>query len=100
MKDCLKPQKCDCGKKASRDLIAEHADGGVDSQMREYEFYGENGTRMYGAAYLDNQIEDARKKHPGTDFIWHNKCWLPRIKNRQHKLKYMKEYDPSFVEYS
>jgi hypothetical protein len=91
MKDCLKSQNCECGKKAHRDLIAEHRDGTVDSQMREYQFEGEHGTRMYAASYLPNQINEARKVHPGTDFKLRNGCYIPVIKNRNHKLKYLRE---------
>jgi ribosomal protein L37E len=86
-----------CGKMAYQDLVTQHSSGGVDSQMREYEFYGSNGTRMYAASYLPNQIDEARKKHPGTDFKLHNGCYIPVIKNRRHKLKFLKERN--FVEF-
>jgi hypothetical protein len=52
---------------------------------------------MYAAAYLPNQIDEARKKHPGTDFRFVNNCYLPVIKNRTHKLKFLKERD--YVEF-
>jgi len=94
MKDCMKPQKCSCGKIAIRDLVAEHCDGGVDSQMREYQFYGNTGTRMYAASYLD--LVEAKRVHPDTDFKFHNGCYVPDIKHRTHKLKYLKEMN--FVE--
>jgi hypothetical protein len=86
-----------CGKIAHQDLLAQHRSGTIDSQMREYEFYGDNGTRMYAAAYLPNQIDEARKKHPGTDFRLCNGCYIPVIKNRTHKLKFLKERN--FIEY-
>ena len=99
MKDCMKKQKCpECGKRAIRNLIAEHASGTVDSQMREYSFDGETGTRLYGASYLPNQKEIAKKKHPGVDFIEHNGCLLPRIHNRREKLRYLKDYG-NYIEY-
>ena len=93
-KDWVENYPCPkCGKKAHQNLVAQHASGGIDSQMGEYEFYSSTGTRMYAASYLDNQIGEARKIHPGTDFIRHNNCWLPRIKNRTHRKKYLKEMD-------
>lgn len=96
MKDCMKSQKCSCGKKAVRDLITEHSDGGVDSQMREYQFEGDMGTRMYAASYLPNQMEEARRVHPGREFREVNGAMLPVIKHRRDKLKYLKEMN--FVE--
>lgn len=96
MKDCMKPQKCDCGKTAHRDLLTEHGGGNADSQMREYQFYGDNGTRPYSASYLLNQKEEAHKTHPGTDFREHNGCYMPVIKNKTHYKKYLKEMN--FVE--
>ena len=98
MKDCMKSQKCTCGKVAVRDLIAEHCDGGVDSQMREYQFEGDTGTRMYAASYLPNQMDEARRKHPGRDFKEVNGAMLPVIKHRRDKLKYLKEFG-NYVEY-
>lgn len=89
IKDCMKSQKCKCGKKADRDLIAEHCSGGIDSQMREYRFDGDNGCRMYAASYLD--LAEAKRVHKTTDFIWHNECWIPRIKHATHRKQYLKE---------
>ena len=83
--------KCECGATANRDIIEEHAGGGVDSQMREYEFDGDTGTRLYAASYLGHQTEDMKKNHPGRDFKWRNNCWIPVIKNRRDKLKFLKE---------
>ena len=97
--DKWKPKvKCPkCGKMAHQNLLEQHKDGSIDSQMMEYQFDGDNGTRMYAASYLPNQIDEARKKHPGTDFKLHNGCYIPRIKNRTHKLKFLKERD--YVEF-
>lgn len=98
MKDVKQEEPCPtCGKQAYHDLIADHSGGGVDSQNREYEFYGERGTRLYAGAYLPNQIDEARKKHPGTNFVLYNGCFIPRIRNRRHKLQYLKERN--FIEY-
>jgi hypothetical protein len=92
VKDWTNKRVCpECGKIANQNLLEQHKGGNVDSQMMEYEFYGETGTRMYAASYLPNQIKEARKKHKGTDFVFHNGCYIPRIKNRRHKLKYLKE---------
>jgi len=92
VKDWKPKIKCPkCGRMAHQNLLAQHSSGGIDSQMREYQFYGDNGTRMYAAAYLPNQIDEARKKHPGTDFRLHNGCYIPVIKHRTHKLKFLKE---------
>lgn len=97
VKDWKPKRKCPkCGKMAHQNIIAEHKSGNVDSQMREYEFEGSTGTRMYGASYLPNQIDEARKLHKGTDFRLYNGCYLPVIKNRTHKLKYLKEMN--FIE--
>ena len=89
-----KPLPCKkCEVNMVRDIIAEHSGGNVDSQMRDYQFYGEHGTRMYAAAYLGGQEKEMRERHPGREFRWHNSCWLPVIKNRNDKLKYLKERD-------
>lgn len=60
--------------------------------MREYDFDGEHGTRLYPAGYLPNQAAEAHAKHPGTDFRLHNGALLPVIRNRTHKLQYLKEH--------
>ena len=80
-----------CGRMAPQNLLAQHGSGGIDSQMREYQFDSDTGTRMYAAAYLGGQEEEMRRKHPGREFKWHNSCWLPVIKNRVDKLKFLKE---------
>ena len=80
-----------CGKMAPQNLLAQHKSGGIDSQMMKYQFEGNTGTRMYAAAYLPNQINEARKRHPGTDFRLYNGCYIPVIKHRRHKLKFLKE---------
>lgn len=82
-------KKCTCGKEAGRNLTREA--GNVDSQMIEYSFDGDGGTRMYAAAYLPSQAKEARERHPGTEFRMRNGCLLPVIKNRRHKLKFLKE---------
>jgi len=64
--------------------------------MKDYDFEGSAGTRMYTASYLPTQTEEARKRHKGTEFREHNGCLLPVIKNRTHKLRYLKERN--FVE--
>jgi len=88
--------RCLCGADAGRDWKAEVAGGVLDSQMREYDFDGECGCRMYPAGYLPNQAAEAHAKHPGTDFRVCNGTLLPVIRNRRHKLKYLKEH--GFVE--
>jgi len=93
IRPCIK-----CGADANHSVVLDHQGGGVDSQMKEYQMEGDHGTRLYGACYLDHQIAEGRKKHPGTDFVKYNNCWLPRIKHRTHKLKYLKEYG-NYVEY-
>jgi len=89
--------KCECGSVANRDIVAEHQDGGVDSQMREYQFDGSNGTRMYSAAYLPNQKAEMIKNHPNRKFKLVNGCYLPVIKNRRDKLAFLKERN--YIEY-
>lgn len=86
-----------CGKMANQNLLAQHSSGGIDSQMREYQFEGDNGTRMYAASYLGGQEKEMKRKHPGRDFKWHNSCWMPVIKNRTDKMKFLKERD--YVEF-
>lgn len=82
-----------CGRMANQNLLAQHSSGGIDSQMREYQFEGDNGTRMYAASYLGGQEKEMKRKHPGRDFKWHNSCWIPIIKNRRDKLRFLKERD-------
>ena len=101
MKDSGKLQKCECGKRARRDFVAEHTDGVVDSQMREYTMEGSRGCRPYAMSYLPHQMTDTiRKKHLGREFKEVNGCMMPVIKHRQDFKKYMKEYSPDYVEYS
>ena len=80
-----------CGKMANQNLLEQHKSGNADSQMKEYEFYGDNGTRMYAAAYLPNQVDEMRKRHPNRQFRFVNGCYLPVIKHRRDKLQYLKE---------
>ena len=99
MKDSDKKQPCpNCSKSAERDIAADHNGGVMDSQMREYTMEGSTGTRMYGASYLPQQLEVAKKKHPGRDFKLVNGAYLPVIKHRRDKLRYLKEYG-NYVEY-
>ena len=97
VKDWKAKVKCPkCGRMAHQNLLAQHSGGQVDSQMMEYRFEGDNGTRPYAASYLLNQKEDAHRVHPGTDFRVHNGCYMPVIKNKTHYKKYLKEMN--FVE--
>lgn len=82
--------KCSCGKMAHRNW---NAYGAVDSQMVDYQFEGDTGTRLYPCAVLPNQIDEAKRKHPGTEYRERNGCFLPIIKNRTHKLKFLKEHN-------
>lgn len=97
MKDSGKLQKCECGKRAKRDFVAEHTNG--DRYGFDYEFDGNTGTRLYAASYLPHQMTDLiRRKHKGTDFRLYNGAYIPCIKNRSHKLRYLREYG-NYVEY-
>lgn len=89
--------QCECGEEAHRNLVAEHADGNVDSQMREYTFDGDNGCRCYAAAYLPQQKEEMKKNHPSRQFKFVNGCYLPVIKNRADFKKFLKERN--YIEY-
>ena len=98
VKDWKSKAKCPkCGRMANQNLLAQHQGGCVDSQMLDYQFYGDTGTRPYSASYLMNQKKEAHKKHPGTDFREHSSCYMPIIKNKTHYKKYLKEMN--FVEY-
>jgi hypothetical protein len=92
MSESDKEVKCTCGKAAKRDYRAEVSGGVLNSQHKEYEMFSSNGTRMYAASYLPQQLEDAKKKHPGRSFKLVNGCYLPEIKHRRDKLQYLKEY--------
>ena len=99
VKDWKDKVKCPkCGKMAHQNLLAQHKDGNADSQMMEYTMEGDTGTRLYGASYLPQQLEDAKKKHPNRRFRLVNGCYLPVIKHRRDKLQYLKEYG-NYVEY-
>lgn len=98
VKDWKSKVKCSkCGRMANQNLLAQHRSGGIDSQMREYQMEGSNGCRLYAASYLPNQIEQAKKIHPGREFKFVNNCYLPVIKNRTDRKKYLNEM--GFVEY-
>lgn len=83
--------KCECSAIAHRDIITEHKDGNVDSQMREYTFDGDNGTRMYAASYLPNQMEEMKKNHPNRKFKLVNGAYVPVIKHRRDRAQFLKE---------
>ncbi len=97
MSEAADSTQCSCGLEARRNRQAEMASGTLDCMHREYDLYGEHGTRLYPASYLPNQAAKARREHPGTDFKEHNGALLPVIKDRAHKLRYLKEH--GFVEY-
>ena len=80
-----------CGKMAHQNLLEQHKGGNADSQMMEYQFEGDRGTRMYAAAYLPNQVEEMKKRHPNRKFIFRNGCYIPEIKHRRDKLQFLKE---------
>ena len=98
MSEVGKEVRCECGKTAIRDFQAEVCGGVIDSQHREYDFDGDNGTRLYAAAYLPHQKSEMRKNHPGRDFKLRNNCYLPVIKDRQDYKRFLKERN--FIEYS
>lgn len=96
-KDWKSRVKCPkCGKMAHQNLLAQHQGGKIDSQMMEYTMEGKRGCRMYAAGYLPNQMDEARKIHPGREFRLVNGAMLPVIKNRTDRKKYLKEMN--FVE--
>jgi len=98
MKDFNKRKKCpNCGRLAYRDIVADHSSGVVDSQMMEYMMEGSTGCRMYAASYLPHQISEAKRVHPGREFKLVNNCYLPIIKNRTDRKKYLKEMN--YAEY-
>lgn len=84
----LKTKCLKCNKTAHRDW---NAYGKTDSQMIDYSFESNNGTRLYPCAVLPNQVDEAKKRHPGTEFRMHNGAYLPVIRNRTHKLRFLKE---------
>lgn len=88
-----------CGKMAHQNLIEQHKGDNIDSQMREYQFEGGTGTRMYAASYLPSQMDEMKRKHPNRKFRLVNNCYLPVIKHRRDKLQYLKEYGRGYVEY-
>lgn len=88
--------KCSCGAKATRDWVADHQGGNVDSQMREYSFDADTGTRLYPLGVLSNQIDEERKKNPDIEYRFHNGTYLPVVHNRTEKLKLLKR--KNFVE--
>ena len=88
----VRSRKCKCGGKIIHDFVADHKGGNVDSQMKEYSFEGDKGTRLYPCAVLnEEQLAKARKQHPGFDWRQHNGAWLPVIKNRTDKLRFLKQ---------
>jgi putative FmdB family regulatory protein len=98
MSESDKKISCECGGNTVRDFQTEVSGGVIDSQHREYDFEGSNGTRMYAAAYLPHQKEEMLKNHPGRDFKLRNGCYLPVIKDRMDKKQFLKER--GFIEYT
>lgn len=85
---CLK-----CSKVAHRNW---NVYGETDSQMMDYSFESDTGTRLYPCAVLPSQVEETKKKHPGTEYKERQGCLVPIIRNRTHKLKFLREHN--FIE--
>lgn len=98
VKDWKEKVKCPkCGKMAHQNLLEQHKGGEVDSQMKEYTMEGSNGCRMYAASYLPHQMSEARRVHPGRKFKLINGCYIPDVRNRTDRKKYLKEMN--YIEY-
>lgn len=67
------------------------------NRFKDYHFHGDDGCRMYAASYLPNQISEAKRVHPGREFKLVNGAYIPVIKNRTDRKKYLKEMN--YIEY-
>jgi len=88
----MKSQKCECGKNATRDIVAEHSQGNIDGLMKE------NHRWSISMGCPINQLDYFRKKYPNSTY---NDRGQLLIKNRVHKLKEaklrgMQELDKEF----
>lgn len=84
-KDYKKKQICSCGGDAIRDIVAEHSNGNVDGLMRE------NPRLSVALGCHPSQLKDMQKIHPGAEFVEVNGMCRMKIRNRQEKLRRMKE---------
>jgi hypothetical protein len=92
MADFKEKRKCKCGRMAQHSIVLDHKDGNADSQMKDYSFYGDTGTRLYPCSVTKDGLAEARRQHPGTDYQYHNELYIPVIKNRAHKKKFLREH--------
>lgn len=68
------------------DKIRRHSEFcNIDGMIKENPRYSISG------AVLDEDLQAARKMHPGREFKKFGNSWRPLIRNRQDKLKYIKE---------
>lgn len=76
------PQTCSCGKKAQRDIMAEHAGGGLDCLDREHWRWSKS------MGVPAHQVNEFRKRFPESTYRSNGDLL---IKSRSHKLKEMKK---------
>lgn len=85
------PNGCpNCGRKNYRVLYGNrtrrHSEFcNIDGMIKENPRYSVSG------AVLDEDLAKARQVHPGREWKKFGHSWRPLIRNRQDKLKYMKE---------
>jgi len=81
---CGNPTKCKSVVKGSEQ------DPNIKTEMVNIT-YKENVRVSRSLGVSETQIEEARKAHPGTDWVKRGHSYLPVIHNRAKKLKLMKE---------
>lgn len=88
-----KPDDCDkCGKPTKFETVVKGSEQDptmkVDTVVIAYK---ENIRLSRSLGVSETQIDEARKAHPGTEWVKRGHSYLPVIRNRPHKLKIMKE---------
>lgn len=88
-----KPNDCDkCGEPTRFESIVKGSE--QDPNMRTDTIniaYKENIRVSRSLGVSETQIDEARKAHPGTQWVKRGHSYLPVIHNRPEKLKLMKE---------
>lgn len=85
------PVDCKCGSKAIRNVEAELA------PRKLFKLISENPRISRSLGVSETQIDEARKRHPGTEWVKKGYSYLPIVRSRHHKKQLMRE--AGMVEY-
>jgi len=87
------PTNCDkCGNPTECKSVVKGSEQDPNTKAETVNItYKENVRESRSLGVSETQIDEARKAHPGTDWVKRGHSYLPVIHNRAEKLKIMKE---------